>query len=48
MLGQEDEAKRLYASFIKQQAAFHPDQVDERLMTYEGFDIHQALSLATQ
>jgi len=48
MLGREEEAKRLYASFIKQQAAFHPDQVDEHLITYEGSDIQQALSLARQ
>ena len=48
MLGQEDEARRFYASFIKQQAAFHPDQIDEHLMTYEGFDIQEALYLATQ
>jgi len=46
MLGREDEAKRLYASFLKQQAAFQPDQVDEHLMTYEGFDVEQAVSIA--
>jgi hypothetical protein len=48
MLGQEDEAKRLYATFVKQQAAFRPDQVDQHLMTYEAFDVQKALSIATQ
>ena len=47
MLGREDQAKRLYSSFIKQQAAFRPDQVDGHLMNYEGFDVQQALSVAT-
>jgi hypothetical protein len=48
MLGREDEAKRLFASFIAQQTAFRPDQVDEHLMTYEGFDIKQALACAAE
>jgi len=48
MLGRQDEAKRLYSTFVKQQAGFRPDQVDQHLMTHEGFDVQKALSVATQ
>jgi hypothetical protein len=48
MLGQQDEAKRLYGTFVKQQTAFRPDEVDQHLMTYEAFDVQKALSIATQ
>lgn len=48
ILGREDEAKRLYATFVKEQTAFRPDQIDELLMTHEGYDVQHALSRATQ
>jgi hypothetical protein len=47
MLGRAEEAKRLYATFIKQQAAFRPDQVDQYLTNSEGFDVQSAISIAT-
>ena len=47
MLGRQDEAKRLYATFLRKQAGFQPDEVDQHLITYEGFDVQHAISIAT-
>ena len=48
MLGLRDEARQLYASFLKKQFEFKMDQADKSLLDYEGTDIEYALSCAKQ
>jgi hypothetical protein len=46
MLGMKDEARQLFASFLKRHSEFEMDQVDTSLLNYEGTDIEHALSHA--
>jgi hypothetical protein len=48
MLGRDDEAKQLFALFLKQHLEFRPDQVDRILIEFEGFDIEEALMYAAK
>jgi hypothetical protein len=48
MLGMRKEAKELFVSFVRQQAAFKMDHVDTVLCNYEGTDIDHALSHANR
>jgi hypothetical protein len=43
MLGEKVQARQLFASFVKKQAEFKADQIDMRLLDYEGTNIEKAL-----
>lgn len=48
MLKMEDDARRLYAAFLKQQAELKVDDLTKALMNYEGTNVEKALSKARQ
>ena len=48
MLGISDESKLLFASFLRRHSEFEMDDVDKAISTYEGSDISQALSHASE
>jgi hypothetical protein len=43
MAKQKDEARRLFAAFLKEQAEFKVDDVTKALIKYEGYDVEKAV-----
>ena len=46
LLGEKDQSRQIFASFVKEQGEFKVEQIDKVLLDYEGTNIEGALSHA--